>query len=75
MHGFGANLSKPSGTPVRVDLWCFAYLLHIHLYFVGGHRRMLATQGNRYPKSTHEWGFLRYPSRNILATSLTPSIV
>jgi hypothetical protein len=50
-------LSRSPGTPVRVDLWCFGSPLHIHLYFVGGHRRLLGTSGNRRFKTAREQGF------------------
>ena len=54
---FSANGEQITRNTVRIDLWRFAHALHICLYFVKGHRRMLGTKGNGCPKAGRECGF------------------
>ena len=51
------NPYKSLGTPSTSNLWCFDSSLHIHPYFMEGHRRMLGTQEDRCPRSGRDSGF------------------
>jgi|HubBroStandDraft_6_1064221.scaffolds.fasta_scaffold00876_21 hypothetical protein len=66
-------LSKSSGTPVRVDLWCIARPLHIHPYFVGGHCRMLGTRGNGWFETGRPNDFALYSTQTGLHRRLNIS--